>query len=249
MHVDMAVTRARLDHRYKRLAHAALNQARTATRNKHVDDAAELHELAGGLAVGRLDHRHSLARETLDFKRIGQQLGNHGARVIGQRTAAQNAGVAGADADARGVGRYVGARLVDHGDQTQRHAHTGEVHAACKHAVVEHAADRIGQLGELLQAGGHALNALGRQQQAIEEPRRGARIARGGHIELVGGNDGIDTVAQRCGHGAHGLLTLLIARRGKRCRRCLGGNGKIVDIRSYIDRHGRPFLLDVCHSW
>ena len=74
-----------------------------------------------------------------------------------------------------------------------------------------------------------------------------ARIARGGHIELVSGDDGVDTVAQCCGHGAHGLLTLLIARRGKRGRRCLGGNGKIVDIRGYIDRHGRPFLLEVCN--
>ena len=27
----------------------------------------------------------------------------------------------------------------------------------------------------------------------------------------------------------------------------LGGNGKIVDIRGYIDRHGRPFLLEVCN--
>lgn len=54
-------------------------------------------------------------------------------------------------------------------------------------------------------------------------------------------------VAQCCGHGAHGLLALLIARRGKRGRRCLGGNGKIVDIRGYIDRHGRPFLLEVCN--
>ena len=115
--------------------------------------------------------------------------------------------------------------------------------------MVEHAADRIGQLGELLQAGGHTLNALGRQQQTVEESCRGARIARGGHIELVGGDDGIDAIAQRRGHGAHGLLALLVARRGKRSRRCLGGNSKIVDIRGYIDRHGRPFLLVVCPPW
>ena len=171
MHVDVAVARARLDHRHKRLAHAALDQACTAARNEHVDNAAELHELASGLAVGGLNHRHGLAREALGLERIGQQLGDHGTRVIGQRAAAQNAGVAGADADARGVGRHVGARLVDHGDQAQRHTHTGQVHAACEHAVVEHAAHGIGQLGELFQAGGHALDALGRQQQAIEEPR------------------------------------------------------------------------------
>ena len=247
MHVDVAVARARLDHRHKRLAHAALDQACTSARNEYVDNTAELHELAGGLAVGGLDHRHGLAREALGLERIGQQLRNHGTRVIGQRAAAQNAGVAGADADARGVGRHVGARLVDHSDQAQRHAHTGQVHAACKHAVVEHAADGIGQLGELLQAGGHALDALGRQPQAIEQSGRGARIARSGHIELVGSDDGVDTVAQCCGHGAHGLLALLVARRGKRGRRCLGGNGKIVDIRGYIDRHGRPFLLEVCN--
>ena len=249
MHVDVAVARARLDNRNERLAHAALNQARTATRNEHIDDAAELHELAGGLAVGRLDHRDGLARETLGLKRIGQQLGNHGARVIRQRTAAQDAGVAGADADARGVGRHVGARLIHHGDQAQRHTHAGQVHTALKHAVIEYAAHGIRQLSELLQAGGHALNALGRQQQAVEEPCRGARIARGRHIELVGGNDAIDTIAQRRGHGAHGLLALGIARRGKRGRSGLGLDGKIVDIRGYIDRHGRPFLLDVCQPW
>ena len=249
MHVDVAVARARLDHRNERLAHAALDQARTATRNEHIDNTAELHELAGGLAVGRLDHRDGLARETLGLKRIGQQFGNHGARVIRQRTAAQDAGVAGADADARGIGRHVGARLVDHGNQTQRHSHTRKVHTACKHAVVKHAADGIGQLGKLLQAGGHALDALGRQQKTVEEPCRGARIARGGHIELVGGNDGISAIAQCRGHGAHGLLALGIARRGKRARSGLGLNGKIVDIRGYIDRHGRPFLLDVCQPW
>ena len=115
--------------------------------------------------------------------------------------------------------------------------------------MVEHAADGIGQLGEFLQAGGHALDALGRQQQTIEQAGRSARIARGGHIELIGGNDGIDAVAQHCGHGAHGPLALLVARGGKRSRRCLGGNGKIVDIRGYIDRHGRPFLLEVCQPW
>ena len=169
--------------------------------------------------------------------------------MIGQRTAAQNAGVAGADADARGVSRHVWARLVDHGHQTQRHAHAGQIHTACKHAVVEYAADGIGQLGELLQAGGHALDALGRQQQTVEKPRRGARIARRGHIELIGGNDGINAVAQRRGHGAHGLLALDIARRGKRARSGLGLNGKIVNVGGYIDRHERPFLLDVCQPW
>ena len=115
--------------------------------------------------------------------------------------------------------------------------------------MVEYAADGIGQLGELFQSGGHALDALGRQQQAVEEPRRGARIARGGHVELVGGNDGIDAVAQHRGHGAHGLLALGIARSGKRARGGLGLNGKIVNVRGYIDRHGRPFLLDVCPPW
>lgn len=40
MHIDVAVARARLDHRYERLAHTTLNQARTATRNEHIDDAA-----------------------------------------------------------------------------------------------------------------------------------------------------------------------------------------------------------------
>ena len=249
MHVDMAVARARLDHRHQRLAHAALNQARAAARNEHIDDTAELHELAGGLAIGGLNHRYGLAREALGLQRIGQQLGNHGARVIGQRAAAQNAGVAGADADARGVGRHVGARLVNHGDQAQRHAHAGEVHATCEHTVIEHTADRIGQIGELLQAGSHALDALRSQQQAVKQAGRGPRVARGGHIELVGGDDGVDAVAQRCGHGVHGLLALLVARRGKRGRRCLGGNGKIVDIRGYIDRHGRPFLLEVCPPW
>ena len=145
MHVDVAVACARLDHRHKRLAHAALDQARTATRNEHIDNTAELHELASGLAVGGLDHRDSLAREALGLERIGQQLRNHGTRVIGQRAAAQNAGVAGADADARGVGRHVGARLVHHGDKAQRHAHLLQVEPAVDGALLKNAAHRIGQ--------------------------------------------------------------------------------------------------------
>ena len=209
------------------------------------------HTLAEEIAANpaRVDAALDVLMVIKYLERIGEQFGNHGARMIGQRAAAQNAGVAGTDADTRSVGRHVGARLVHHGDQAQRYAHAGKVHAACEHAVVEHAADGIGQLGEFLQAGSHALDALGRQQQAIEQASRGARIARGGHIELVCGNDGIDAVAQRSRHGAHGLLTLGIARRGKRARGRLGLNGKIVNVRGYIDRHGRPFLLEVCQPW
>ena len=72
MHVDMAIARARLDHRHKRFTHAALDQACTATRNEHIDDAAKLHELAGCLAVGRLNHRDGLTRETLRLEGISQ---------------------------------------------------------------------------------------------------------------------------------------------------------------------------------
>ena len=115
--------------------------------------------------------------------------------------------------------------------------------------MIKHAAHGIGQLSELLQAGGHALDALGRQEQTVEKPCRSAPIARGRHIELVSGNDGIGAIAQRRGHGTHGLLALGIARRGERARSSLGLNGKIVNVRGYIDRHGRPFLLDVCQPW
>ena len=248
MDVDMAVAGAGLDNGNERLAHAALDEPRTAAGDQQVDDTAEFHEGAGGLAVGRLDHRDGRAGKPAVLDGVGQKLSDHRARMIGERTAAQDAGVTGTDADAGGVGRHVGASLVHHGDESQGHAHLGEVEPAVDRAVVEHTAHGVGQVSQGLKPLGHTLDTLGREQQPVEQACGRTGVTRSRHIKLVRGDDGIAAVAKRGGHGAHGGLALLIARRTERTRGVLGGDGEIVDIHGYIDRHDGPFSRSLVHS-
>ena len=244
VHVDMAIAGAGLDHGNERLAHAALDEPRPAARNQHVDDTAQAHERARGLAVAGLDKAHGLARESARLHRVGEHRGDHRARMVGERPAAQDAGVARADADTRSIGGDVGARLVDHGHQTERHGHARKFEPAVDGAVVEHAAHGIGQLGKLLKTRSHALYAFGREQQTVEQALRGPLTARGVHVDLVGGHDRLRARTERGGHGAHGIRALLVACRPERTRGRLGAFCELLYIGMDILGHGFTHLAN-----
>ena len=106
----------------------------------------------------------------------GAQSGAHAGgdglvRVQRFRAAAQDAGVAGFEAQPGGVGGHVRARLVDDADHAERHAHAADLDAARAAPTLGDHADRIGQLGDLLEPSGHLLDRLFAQCEPIDERR------------------------------------------------------------------------------
>ena len=82
--------------------------------------------------------------------------------------AAEDDGVAALDAQAGRVDGDVGPRLVDEEDDAERHADLVDLQAVGPDAAVEHAADRIGQGGDLAQAGRHGAEPGRRQAEAVD---------------------------------------------------------------------------------
>ena len=112
-----------------------------------------------------------------------------GDRLIGMdrfRAAAQDRGVAGLQAQPGGVGGDVGARFVDDADHAQRHAHLADLDAGGAVFQVADLADRVGQLGDLAQAFGHARHALVGEREPVDHRRLEAFGARGVHVLPVG---------------------------------------------------------------
>ena len=158
----MAVAGARLDHGDLRVLDAVADEAGAAARDEHIHHAAQPHEHIRGGTIGGLHDAHAIARETAGLHSVGEHMRDCDAGVLRQRTAAQDACVARADADARGVRRHVRARLVYHRDQAQRNAHLLKLEPAVDRSALEDPTDRVGQLGERLEPLRHRLDAQGR---------------------------------------------------------------------------------------
>ena len=98
--------------------------------------------------------------------------------------AAQDHRVARLEADTGGVGGDVRARLVDHADDAERHAHAGDLEPRRLTLARRQRPDRIGLCGDAAKARGHARHPRRRQLQAIEQRRREATLA--GACQVVG---------------------------------------------------------------
>ena len=149
-------------------------------------------------------------------QRAAQQLddGARGMEAVG--AAAQHHDVARLDAKRAGIGGDVGAGLVDHADDADRHAHAADHEPVRPRPFLDLGADRIGQGRDVVQALGHGLDARLVQQQAVLQRRRHAGGLGGGDVLGVGGED-------------RGLLARGSAGRPRRargswprCRHCAG---------------------------
>ncbi len=114
--VDVADPDAGLDDRDGRLAHDGLDEVGTAARDDEIDAAARCHQGSRGVvpALDKVGHR--IGRESLRRKGVAQGLDDRLVGLARRGPAAENDGVARLQAEARGVDRDVGARLVDHAD-------------------------------------------------------------------------------------------------------------------------------------
>ncbi len=110
---------------------------------------------------------------------------NSHARALCQGASAQHARVTGTNADARSIGRYIGASLVHHSHKTQRDADFLQVKTTIDGAVLKYTTYRIGQIGKLLKPSCHSVDAFCGKQQTIKQTRSRSRLARSLHIKSV----------------------------------------------------------------
>ena len=151
--------------------------------------------------------------------------GQHGVGVRRRRRAAQHDRVARLQAQRGRVDRDVRPRLVDDGDDAERHAHLAHVEAVGQPLAVDDLADRVGQRRDRAHAVGHRAHARLVERQAVEqrgvEPVRAPRL----HVARVGLEDlrraRLERVGDRVQRGVLGAR----GQRGERPRRVAGGAG------------------------
>ena len=186
LHVDVAVALPRLDDRHAGLLDAGADERVAAARDEHVDEAVGMHELDGLGAVGVLDEGGAVGRQARGGDADAAGLGDGHAGVVRGGAAPQHAGIAGAQREADGVGRDVGARLVDHGHDTQRHADAREPDARGQRAATHDLADGVCLRGDLAHGRDDAVDAGVVEHETVEEGRRHAVLATALHVGRVG---------------------------------------------------------------
>ena len=107
----------------------------------------------------------------------------------GLLAAAQDAGVAGFEAERGALDGHVGARFVNDGDDADGHADFADVEAVRARDVLEFLADGVGQRGDLADAFREGAQARGREGEAVEHGRGQAGRRGGGNIARVGGEE------------------------------------------------------------
>ena len=136
--------------------------------------------------------------------------GERGTEALG--AGAQDGGIAGLETERARIRRHVGAALEDHPDDTERRRHTLDLQAIRPLEPGEHAADRIGQLGNALDGLGNGFEALGVQNEAIDERAALPLVPRIRQVLGVGSQDRPLMRPDADGHGAQSGVLLLGAR-------------------------------------
>ena len=165
--VDVAVARGRVDDRHRRDPFSAAfspSPPRGMIRSTTPVLGGQLGELLAPAAGDERRARPRAGRPPSAASRGDR--GEHRVGVRGRRGAAQHDRVARLQAQRGGVDRHVRARLVDDGDDAERHAHLAHVEAVGQAPAVDDLADRVGQRGDRAHAVGH---------RARRAPRRARR--------------------------------------------------------------------------
>ena len=158
--VHVAVAGEMLDDRHLGLGRHAANEPLAAARNRQVDVLRHRQKLADGLAVGRAHQLHGIGRQADFVGRFGQQFDDRLAGMNRFLAAAEDHGVARLHADRRRVGRHVRPRFVNEKHDAQRHADFVDPQAVRPVRRADDFADRIRQVGDLLQADGDLFDPL-----------------------------------------------------------------------------------------
>ncbi|MNR02243.1 hypothetical protein D3C85_1180860 [compost metagenome] len=177
-------------HRGLGLGLNAGDQALAAARDDQVDGPVEARQDgADRFAIRDRDQLNGVGGQA----GLGDGASDHGgdgARGFqAVRTAAQDGGVARADAQGGGVCGDIGPALVDDAQHADGGADAGDVQTIGGGPAGHLGADRIGLGGDGLDGDGHALDAGGRQGQAVDQGFGQARGAGVFNVASVSGQD------------------------------------------------------------
>ena len=143
VHVDVAVSRRRVHHRHGRDVLQRLLQTLAAARDQQVDEAVLGGQL-GQLLAPPASSTTASSRQPHLGQRLADDRRQRPVGALGVAGAAQHDRVAALDRQRRAVDRHVGARLVDDGDNAERHPDLAQLEAARQRLRFELLADRIG---------------------------------------------------------------------------------------------------------
>src|SRR6185295_14096124 len=208
--VDVAHALVVLDHRDAGVIADVADQALAAAWDAEVDEIVEPDEVGDGFAIGCRDELDSVGRELGGGEAVHDR-GEEGTVALeGFAAAAQDAGVARLEAEGGGVGGYVGARLVDHGDHAQRDPDALDLEAVGADLGAFDLAEDRGGSGDVGDGAGETGDALVVEAQAVDHGRGQARGVGGGEIPGVGSQDGGAVSLDRLGDGDERARALLL---------------------------------------
>ena len=198
VHVHVAVARRRVHHGHRRHLLERGLQPAAAARDHQVDQAVGSRQLGELLAPAR-EQLDAALRQLGLGQRLAHERGERAVRALGVARAAQDDRVARLQAQRRAVDRHVRPRLVDHGDDAERHPQLAHLEAAAKHAAVDLLADRIGQRRDRVDARGHRLDPLRRERQPVAKRLGQPLCALVRQVRSVRGEHVVRALAQQCG--------------------------------------------------
>ena len=206
------------ERRHFRFPGDALDQRRAAARDDQLDRAVQPFE-------HHSDRLPIRGGDELDDVRREPRLGEPGLKrgvdrdAAGERlrSGAEDDHIGRAQADRRSIGGDVGAALVDHADHPDRGADAGDVEPVGRGPACHLLADHVGQGGDRVERGGHCLDPLLVEAEAVDQPRGG------GDVVGIGGEDGAGIGAEVTGHGGNARAALLARHRAER----VGGGSRL----------------------
>ena len=181
--VDVAVARRRVDDRHLGDLGQRLLQPLAAARDDQVDDALL------GRQLGELLAAAGQQRDRAVGELGGDDRGEHGVGVRRRGRAAQHDRVAGLQRQRGGVDGHVRARLVDHGDDAERHADLAQVEPVGQPLAADDLADGVGQRGDRAHGVGDAGEPRGVEREPVHQRVGEAVLAPGVEVAGVGLED------------------------------------------------------------
>ena len=215
-----------LEHRDAAFRRDPFDQPLAAARHDHVHEFRHGQQQADGGAVGGGNGLDRRFRQPGGGDSGGQGGVDRRDRAEAFRPAAQDRRVARLQAQGSGVGGDVGAAFEDDADDPERHRDAFDVQAVGAVPARQGASHRVGQGGHLFQPGGHRLDPLRGEAQAVQH-RAGESLGLGiRHVRRVGGGDGGGGGADGGGGGGQrGVLGRGVGQRQLRG----GGAGGLPD--------------------
>ncbi len=169
-------------------------------RDNEVDRARLVQQIAHRLPIAGRQHLDRICGQTGTLDRIADDRENGGIRPRRVRAAAKDHRVAGLQAQRARVGRHVGARLVDDGNHSDRHAHASNQETIRARRLEEHLAHRVVERGDFFHGVGHLEYATLIECEAIDQGFGRSSRARIDHVSRVRADDLALARPQPVGH-------------------------------------------------